>query len=262
MATALQSLGLRADWVSGDDRDRKLKVQRLHSGEARILVNCALLTEGFDCPDVSAVVLCRPTKSRPFLAQMVGRGTRLAKGKSDCLIVDFNYLTAKHDVINPVELFDTSNTDSEVLRLAEEMARAEKGSDLLEVIERARKEHDRRQVLRVRARERDVKYRRVSYDPLAVFDTMGLPWRGPKDAVISRATEGQVKYLQTFGVEDAPNLSRTRASTLIDYLADRRRRGLATMKQCSWLIAKGIDPARARAMTKDEASARLDELFV
>lgn len=261
MATALQSLGFRADWISGDDPDRRGKVDRLRSGDLQILCNCAILTEGFDCPPISAIALCRPTKSRSLYSQMVGRGTRLYPNKEDCLLIDFNFLTAKHDLVKPAELFDSTVTDTEVLDLANEIAAKNKGMDLFDAVERAEVEHKERQILRIKARERTVSYRRVAYDPAAVFDTLGLAWRGPKDSVTTRATPGQVRYLTTFGVEDAPNLSKTRAKTLLDYLSDRRNKGLASMKQISWAIAKGMDPAQARSMTKQEASAFLDTVF-
>lgn len=261
MATALGSLGLRAEWVSGDDGERKEKVERLHSGETQVLANCALLTEGFDSPSISAIALCRPTKSRPLYAQMAGRGTRLAPNKTDCLLIDFNYLTAKHDLVRPCELFDTRGTDAEVLEIADEIVKAEGGKDLLEAIAQAREEKQKRTVMRVKARERTISYRKVSYDPLSVFDTMGVPWRGSKDAVVKKASAKQVETLEKFGVQDAPNLSKTRAGTLLDYLFQRSKAGLASMKQVSWAIAKGVDPAVARAMTRAEASAFLDTVF-
>ena len=261
IATALEALGLHFAWSSGDDDQRKEKVKRFQSGEIQGLVACQLFTEGFDVPETSAVVLCRPTKSRSLYSQMVGRGTRLARDKTDCLVIDFDFLTAKHDLVKPVELFDTTVTDSEVLEIAHKAVKKTKGLDLLEAIQDAEKEHHRRQVLRVQARERAVTYRRVSYDPMSVFDTLGIPWRGGKDAVIDRATPKQVDLLHKFGIEDAENLSRTRASTLLDYNISRMKRGLATTKQVSWLIAKGVDPATARTMTKKEASAYLDTVF-
>lgn len=262
MATALRSLGFRADWVSGNDPDRAQKVEALHSGEIKVLCNCNLLTEGFDCVDIAGIVLCRPTKSRPLYAQMVGRGARLAKDKPDCLIVDFNFLTAKHELVKAVELFDTNETDSEILEIADRIARENKGTDLANAIEQARIKKTALDAVRIRARERQIAYRKVSYDPVSVFETLGVPWRGGKDAVVTRATEGQVRYLKTFGVEDAPNLSKTRASTLIDYLAHRRKEGLATQKQVAWLIAKGnLDPVDARAKTFKEASQLLDKIF-
>jgi superfamily II DNA or RNA helicase len=261
MATAMASLGLRAEWVSGDDPMRKDKIERLANGDIQVLCNCALLVEGFDEPSIAAIALCRPTKSRALYSQMVGRATRLYPEKSDALLIDFNYLTAKHDLVRPVELFDTTGMDSETQDLADEMARAEKGQDLLDVIAKAETERQRRQVLRITARERNLTYRKVSYDPLSVFDTLGIPWRGNKDAVINRATPGQIAALQKFGIEDAPNLSKTRAATLLDYTISRAKQGLASPKQVSWLIANHVEPEVARAMTRQEASEALDRFW-
>ncbi|MGH7757332.1 MAG: DEAD/DEAH box helicase, partial [Vulcanimicrobiaceae bacterium] len=47
-----------------------------------------VLTEGFDEPRTSAIVVARPTQSVGRYLQMIGRGTRRALGKSDCLIID------------------------------------------------------------------------------------------------------------------------------------------------------------------------------
>ena len=54
-----------------------------------MLTNVAVLTEGFDDPGVSCVAMARPTRSEGMYAQCVGRGTRLAPGKRDCLVLDF-----------------------------------------------------------------------------------------------------------------------------------------------------------------------------
>lgn len=261
MATALQSLGLRADWVAGDSPDRAAKVEAYKEGRTQVLANCNLLTEGFDAPRTAAVVLCRPTKSRPLYSQMVGRGTRLAPGKPDCLLVDFNYLTIKHDLCRPADLFDTTVTDPEQLAILDEMLKESPGLDLVEAVERAEAERQHRQVLRVRAREREMNYRRVSYDPLAVADTLGLTFRGATSATHDLATSKQVELLSKKGVTGAETLSKRRASKLIDVLMRRRDEHKATLKQVSWLIAKGIDPAEARAMGFDDASATLSRFF-
>lgn len=54
----------------------------------RVLWNCMLLTEGWDLPSCSAVLLARPTKSRCLWRQMIGRGLRTADGKTDCVVLD------------------------------------------------------------------------------------------------------------------------------------------------------------------------------
>ena len=61
---------------------------RLAAGTVEVVTNCAVLTEGWDCPEVSCLVLARPTKSLGLFRQMIGRGLRPASGKTDCLILD------------------------------------------------------------------------------------------------------------------------------------------------------------------------------
>jgi ATP-dependent helicase IRC3 len=58
-------------------------------GRVQVVTNVAVLTEGFDDPGVSCVAMARPTRSAGTYAQCVGRGTRLAEGKRDCLVLDF-----------------------------------------------------------------------------------------------------------------------------------------------------------------------------
>lgn len=58
------------------------------AGRIQVVCNCALLTEGFDFPAIAALVIARPTRSLTFYVQMLGRGTRPAPGKQDCLVID------------------------------------------------------------------------------------------------------------------------------------------------------------------------------
>ena len=262
MSSALQSLGLKADWVSGDDNDRDGKISRYKTGEIQVLCNCALLTEGFDHPPTAAIVLCRPTKSRSLYAQMVGRGTRLAPGKLDCLVVDFNYLTTKHDLVRPADLFERSTGFDDLADIAKELIRLGEQQDLLEIVAKAKAKQKERQRLRVQANERKIQYRRVQYDPLSIADALGLGYvaRAMEGPVVKPATSKQLAYLSTFGVA-AGAISQGLAGRMIDDLAKRRHYGLATPKQVSWLIAKGVDPVDARNMTKSQATTALDELF-
>lgn len=262
MATALESLGLSFTWTSGDDPLRADKVKALSKGSIQGLVNCALLTEGFDCPAISAVVLCRPTKSRSLYAQMVGRGTRLAHNKKDCLIVDFNYLTAKHDLVQPADLFDTSHTDPEVLALVQEKTKKAKGVDLLTAIEEAETEHRERLAVKIKAREREIKYRKRAYDPLDYFHAMDIPMRGRLSMDTHPATEGQKRALanMTKGRLDVEKLTKTQASTLMGTLIPRMKAGLASEPQVHFLIALGVDAREARGLTRAQASETINRL--
>lgn len=67
--------------MSGEERASVLRWFAKTPGA--VLTNCQLITEGVDIPSVECVIMARPTKSRTLYAQMIGRGTRLAKGAAD-----------------------------------------------------------------------------------------------------------------------------------------------------------------------------------
>ena len=58
-------------------------------GKIKALVNVDQLTTGFDAPFIDMIAMLRPTISTALHVQMLGRGTRPAEGKTDCLILDF-----------------------------------------------------------------------------------------------------------------------------------------------------------------------------
>jgi ATP-dependent helicase IRC3 len=88
---SLAALGVRAAAVYGDmPADARAQVLAdFAAGRIQVVTNVAVLTEGFDDPGVSCVAMARPTRSEGMYAQCVGRGTRLAPGKRDCLVLDF-----------------------------------------------------------------------------------------------------------------------------------------------------------------------------
>jgi superfamily II DNA or RNA helicase len=263
MATAMQSMGLNAEWISGEDPDRDDKMKRYRKGEIQFLANSMLLTEGVNVPDISAVAFCRPTKSWKLFCQMAGRGLRIAEGKKYCRFIDFNYITADHDLVKPVHLMDRCNLDSIVLEIAQEMLDADKNLTMTRAIRKAKDEHKRRTILNIQARERAIKYRKVSYRPFDVYETLGLPWRGAKDqgSIKNKATPRVAAVLTKMGIDGAHEMSRSKAANLLDHLGQRRKLGKATFKQASWLIANGIDPDVARDMSFSDASAQLDRFF-
>jgi ATP-dependent helicase IRC3 len=91
LSHALNAVGVPAGIVHGgltsDVRARALRDFR--EGRTQVLTNVGVLTEGFDDPGVSCIAMARPTRSAGLYTQCVGRGTRLAPGKTDCLILDF-----------------------------------------------------------------------------------------------------------------------------------------------------------------------------
>ena len=68
--------------------ERKSLIGQFKKSKIQVLVSVDLFSEGFDCPDVEFIQLARPTLSLSKYLQMVGRGLRVAKRKSYCVILD------------------------------------------------------------------------------------------------------------------------------------------------------------------------------
>ncbi|SDY22467.1 DEAD/DEAH box helicase [Thermoactinomyces sp. DSM 45892] len=112
-AAELLARGIPAEWLSGQvpSDERKAILHRLKTGETKVLCNCAVLTEGFDEPTVDCIVMARPTKSRSLYIQMIGRGTRKAPLKNDCLVLDVTGVSKRHKLITAPVLFGIEEND-------------------------------------------------------------------------------------------------------------------------------------------------------
>lgn len=75
-------------------------IKAFKEGSLRAIANYGKLTTGFDHPGIDLIVMLRPTLSVALWVQMLGRGTRPAPGKSNCLVLDFAKNTARLGPIN------------------------------------------------------------------------------------------------------------------------------------------------------------------
>lgn len=83
-----------------DERDRIIAAFK--RGEIKALASMGVLTTGFNAPAVDLIAMLRPTKSAGLYVQMAGRGTRLAAGKENCLVLDFAGNVRRHGPIDLV----------------------------------------------------------------------------------------------------------------------------------------------------------------
>jgi ATP-dependent helicase IRC3 len=106
MAEAFAGAGIAARWLSGEmaREQRAETLAAFRAGEVRVLANCMILTEGYDEPSVDCLIMARPTRSRPLYVQMVGRGTRRAPGKADCLVIDLLGNSRRHQLMTVASL--------------------------------------------------------------------------------------------------------------------------------------------------------------
>lgn len=102
VTSKIRAMGERVELVTGEtkaiDRDRWIAAYK--SGELSVLVNVMVLTTGFDAPETDCLVVFRPTASTGLYVQMMGRGSRIAPGKQDCLVLDFAENVARHGPVS------------------------------------------------------------------------------------------------------------------------------------------------------------------
>lgn len=106
LAQAFSKAGIKADLVHGElpDDKRAAVLHKFGAGKTQVICNVGVLTEGFDEPKVSCIIMARPTRSQALYIQCIGRGTRLYPGKQNCLILDVADVSGKMSVIAPVTL--------------------------------------------------------------------------------------------------------------------------------------------------------------
>lgn len=93
-----ETAGERAEVITGDtpQLERAAYIAAFRDRGLRWLVNCDVLTTGFDAPAIDCIAVLRATCSPGLFAQICGRGFRLAEGKADCLILDFGENVERH----------------------------------------------------------------------------------------------------------------------------------------------------------------------
>lgn len=242
----LQSLGIDAREVNGESQDRAETLDWFSkAGPGAVLVNAMLLTEGWDEPSADCICVLRPTKVRSLYAQMVGRGTRLSPGKKDLLLLDFLWMTEKHDLCRPTHL--VCDNPELAPRIAEILAEETEAVDLLQATEDAtgtaaaeREESLRKELEAQRHRKRTL------VDPLQYTASISggeLPsYQEDKDDLkaMQPPTAKQIKFLEKAGILTDEIETRQEAQMLMDKINARRDEGLSTPKQIKVLERYGF----------------------
>lgn len=239
----LNTYGFRAAEVNGQSDDRRQVLADFDAGKYNVLCNSMLLTEGWDCPSVDCVVVLRPTKVRSLYSQMVGRGTRLSPGKTDLLLLDFLWMTDKHELCRPADLVCEDRTVARQMTetLAEsgcpediEQAAAQASEDVVaqreEALAKQLEEQRRKKAKLVDPLQYEMS---IQAEDLAGY-VPAFGWEaGPP-------SEQQTAALEKLGILPDAVESAGKAALLLDRLNKRRDDGLTTPKQIRCLEKYGF----------------------
>lgn len=239
----LNAKGFRAAEVNGQSEDRREVLADFDAGKYNVLCNSMLLTEGWDCPSVDCVVILRPTKVRSLYSQMVGRGTRLSPGKTDLLLLDFLWMTDKHELCRPADLVCEDRTVAR--QMTEHLAETGCPEDIEEAAAQASEDvvAQREEALAKQLAEQRRKKAKL-VDPLQyemsiqAEDLSGyvpaFGWEaGPP-------SDKQTAALEKLGILPDAVESAGKAALLLDRLHKRQTEGLTTPKQIRLLERYGF----------------------
>lgn len=266
MTDALNAIGMRAVVASGydDSKTRKDKLAAFERGEYDVICNSMLLTEGWDCPEVDCVVILRPTKSRSLYAQMVGRGTRIAEGKKDLLLLDFLWQTEKHDLCRPATLLGAEPAIvAKMTEGIEKRGYAGEEVDLIDAEDEAKAEVQAEREASLAKKLEEQRHRKKKLvDPLQYamsimsFDLTDyepmFAWEK------AEPTAKQKETLEKFQIDPTEIETKGQASALLDALMTRIDQGLSTPKQIRFLEGKGYQ--HVGTWTKEQASVAIGRI--
>lgn len=225
--------------------ERDMMIRDFKQGRFQHLSNCAVLIEGFDAPRVSLISQVRPSSSRCFVAQCVGRGLRVLKNtvdhlaspeerraaiaasaKPDCLILDF-VGNSKHELVSPEDILGGRYFDPVVAAAKKKQQKASgERINILRVLAEAQSEMER--AAKVAA---EVKSRSIRIDPFKAFKLKEKSPEWTKRHGGGREpSRRQRDYLERQGI-DVNGYDAAAAQQLIGTIETRRRLGLSDYRQ-------------------------------
>lgn len=105
----LVELGIKAEILTGDTKDRKGVIDRVDAGKVSVLVSTTqLIGEGFDSSRLSSLFLTTPIKFKGRLLQCIGRILRVEEGKEKAMVFDFrdNHFILKSSLKARMKTYD------------------------------------------------------------------------------------------------------------------------------------------------------------
>lgn len=282
-----------AEYVCGEtpkDKRRDLFKRFETDGDPlRIMMNCGVMTHGYDNPLVECIFMARPTKSHSLVEQMIGRGTRALPGVVDgedkdtpekrmtaikasakpfVRIVDFVGICGKHKIVTTLDVLG-GRVSSEAVAKARKQAveegkpmRVTKLLDQAEVALMTEKQAKLEKLRMADAARRNHLVARVDYSTQDInpFDLLDVTPASPFSRNFGRPpTEKMIKFLADNGIDSAKHrLTFTDAGKMIGKIKELQASAPPTDFQRRRLLGLGWNKNELMNMTRAKATKALD----
>lgn len=107
----VSQLNVIAEVVTGstNKKERERIILQFKGGVIQVIANVGVLTTGFDFPELSTIVLARPTRSLALYYQMVGRAIRPHKEKESAWVIDLCQTYKRFGKVEELKLVSSKN---------------------------------------------------------------------------------------------------------------------------------------------------------
>lgn len=271
-----------AGWICGStpDGEREMTLKRFGSGEIQVLVNCAIVTEGFDVPETECVVMGRPTKSRSLYCQCIGRslrpiasviaGEQTAEGrksaiagssKPSALILDFVGNSGRHKLITTADILGGKYEDDVVEEARKKAQKAKGAVNMTEMLKES--ERERRERIEKAKREEEARKSRLvakvqftvkSVNPFDAYDLKPVHASKWDNAHVYSIKQRDILYKIGVNPDETPYRM---GIQLLNEQFRRWKNNLCTAKQAALLKKHGYE---TKDMSMTTASKIIDAL--
>jgi superfamily II DNA or RNA helicase len=251
--------------------DRRRIMRDFSEGKFQILVNCNLVSEGFDVPDADLLIQARPTKSKLLYQQQLGRIMRPLPGIVDGLqtaaarhaaigdskkpiatVIDFVGNAGRHKLVHAVDVLG-GKISEKARELAERELRKTGAPTrvdelVIEAERREREERDRAEAARKAKLTGRATYTSRMINPFDAFDIVAPPDRAWDRG--KHLSPKQCELLQKQGI-DPQRMSYSEGQAILNEIFRRFSNNLCSLRQASLLKKRGIE---TKNLTRAQAS--------
>ncbi len=281
VAQMLTKMGRPSEYVTCEGgkfgmkkKDRKERMARFKAGEFKVVTCFDILSEGFDHPEISCVVIASPTRKRYKYYQRAGRATRLCPeiGKVNALIIDLDWQQdeSSRELCRAHTLFAEPGTNPEALEILEDRLRDRKAQngqqdiDVLKTLGDIESDLHHARLIKVHYTGKHTElYQSYDNTPFGVGKILGIKMGRQIDFNMGgggQASEAQIKKLESLGIKGAERLNLWAASRLIQKLVSDDKKGLASWQYKQAMLKAGVNENQARSATKKEAASIVAEI--
>lgn len=260
MADALNGMGMRAIFVSGECLDKSDKIDEYNAaGAGTVLVNCAMVVYGVDFPDTDCIAVFSAVISRANYVQKIYRGTRVLPGlvsddmtveqrlaviaaskKPHLLVLSPFFISDRIDICEAFNLFGERPEGSGRKGASPDLTKPAEIRDFIKALERAADKHAHKQARTI--------------DPvrfgLSLGDASLANYTPETQADAAPAAKAELDFLLEKGLDTTQVRNSGHAQKLIARFMERERLGLATPKMLMQLLLLGFPEDNAVLIKK------------